>query len=469
MARTKILATIGPSSASYEIVKKMMKRGVAGFRINCAHGEPALWNEYFKIVRDVSSELDVTVSTIIDVPGPQIRSGDFNKFEVKKGDVVKLIYSFKEESEKHIPIPVKEFFTTVSHGDVVLYGDGELLLRIVNIDENIVEAMALNDAVVNPRKKLVIQGKDIEISFPSERDKSILEYATSIKASYVALSYVRTPGDVLLARDFMARTGWVPGIISKIETRGSIQHIEGIISSSDGILIARGDLGLHLPLENLPILQREIINKAMRAGKPTIIATEILESMISSPRPSRSDVVDIYNIVHQLADAILLTNETAIGKYPVETVEWAKKIIETAENSIPNAIIEESRRHIIINSLREKYVQGLILFAESIGGIIVGYTKTGRLPLLISKLRPQVSIYIGSTQKQVLERLSIYYGISLIDLSRYGHDDIEYEDGVEMVFNVLKTKGLIKPGDIVVRSYTKYQQDIHEIRVEKIY
>lgn len=469
MSRTKILATIGPSSSDYEIIKKMIKKGVSGFRINCAIGTHQQWEQYVKLARDAMSELDTPISLVLDTPGPQLRSGDFEEFPTRKGDVIRIAYSRGSEEKSLIPVPVREFFEIVSEGDTIIYGDGDVTFRVIRVGDLEVDAMVLNDSTVKPRKKVVVKGKEVVLSFPTERDRTVMEFASKVKASYIALSYVQSPEDIKLARSVMAKTGWISGIIAKIETRSALENLEKIISESDAVLIARGDLGVHLPLETLPRVQREIIETSATLGKPCIVATEVLESMVNSPRPSRSDVIDLYVIVSQFADAVLLTNETAVGKYPVEAVEWAVKIVEHAEQSIPETSFAELRRKLKSENLREKYAQGLVLLAESLNGVITGYTKTGRLAILISRMKPQIKVYMASVNLHVLERLAIFYGITPVYLRPQPPEEVDYEKGVELAFSALMSKGFIKPGDVVVKSYTRHVQDVHEIRVERAY
>ncbi|MEL9908997.1 MAG: pyruvate kinase [Desulfurococcus sp.] len=472
LGKVKIIATLGPSSCDYNIIKKMIKEGVAGFRINCAHGDENTWIEYVKLVRDASSDLGKAIPLILDTPGPQVRSGDFQEFTVKQGDNIVISSNPGDDGgeKKIIIVPAKEFYTTASTGDIVLYGDGEISFRVVNTGEDFVEVVVLNDGVVKPRKKIVIEGKEYPATFPSEVDRRVFKFASDVKATFVALSYVRSLKDVELARDVLSRHGWMPGLIAKIETRSGFINMGEIIEVVDGVIVARGDLGLHFPLEKLPLIQKEIVREAIKHGKTVIIATEILESMVNNPRPSRSDVVDLYNSVEDLVDAVLFTNETAIGKYPVEVVKWTRRIIEAAESELSRALISEYRGAIKAMNLLDKYVQGLVLLAESLGGTIVGYSKTGRMPTLVSKYRPQIKVYIGVSNRFLAEKLSIKYGLEITDMSQVIQDNLEkeYEVGVEKLVETLVKQNYLRPGDIVVETYAKPQTSIHEIRIRQI-
>ncbi|MCY0867982.1 MAG: pyruvate kinase [Desulfurococcus sp.] len=468
MGRVKIIVTLGPSSIEYDVVKRMVKEGASGVRINCAHGDEKSWMEYARIARDVAAELDTVVPLILDTPGPQARSGDFTEFTVNRGDTVVFTLNRDGQGEKNIWLPMKAFYTTVSIGDTLLYGDGELSFRVVDVEDSAVRAVALNSGVAKPRKKVVVEGKEYEASFPGEVDKRVFKFAADVKASFIALSYVKKRRDVEIARDLLAMHGWTPGLIAKIETRSGFINMRDILEVADGLIVARGDLGLHFPLEEIPLIQEQIVREVVKQGKIVIVATEVLESMVNNPRPSRSDVVDLYNSVFNLVDAVLLTNETAIGRYPVEAVKWAKRIIEKAELGLSRSIVNEYRSFIPVRDLLEKYVQGLILLSESIGGVIVDFSRTGRVPTLLSKLRPQTSVYIGVSDKLLAEKLTLRYGLNVIEMSKILPAESDYERGVARLRELLVETGRLKPGDIVIETYARPHINVHEIRISQV-
>jgi len=210
------------------------------------------------------------------------------------------------------------------------------------------------------------------------------------------------------------------------------------------------------------------VREAVVHGKLVVIATEVLESMIENPRPSRSDIVDLYNSVRDLVDAVLFTSETAIGKYPVEVVKWAKRIIETAESKLPRALVAELRRNIEPSDLFDKYIQGLVLLAESLDGVIVGYSRTGRMPARLSKYRPQTRIYIGVGDRQLAERLVLRYGVEVRDMTSELQEGGDYEKGVSRLKELLVKENRLRPGNIVVETYAKPQMNIHEIRISQL-
>ncbi|MEM4619832.1 MAG: pyruvate kinase, partial [Desulfurococcaceae archaeon] len=227
------------------------------------------------------------------------------------------------------------------------------------------------------------------------------------------------------------------------------------------------DLGLHFDLEKIPLIQREIAKKSIEYSKPCILATQLLESMIHYPRPSRSEVVDIMNAVNDMVDALLLTSETAIGKYPVEAVKWLKKIIEVSENNISYDSINSFRNRIKYVDLRDKHALGLLLLSERIGAKIVIFTKTGFLPSHISRIRPQVDVYVGSNNKIVAEKLTIYYGLKPFYLSNL-EGEIDYDTGVAKLYEYLKKRNELKYGEVVVEAYSRKEAGIYEIRIKQV-
>lgn len=466
----KILATMGPSSCDTDIVKDMIRSGVSGFRINMSFGNPKLWDSHVGILRDAASELDAVIPVIGDIPGPQTRSGNFEPIKVKKGDILTFTTALNATIDKgEVPVSRREFLSILELGDTVLYGDGDVEFRVLDVGEDYAKCIAVSPGMLEPGKKVVVPGKEIPLPFLDGNQIPLVRYVCEKGFTYIALSYVRNSQDVLFVRGLLDQYGCSDiGVISKIETPSGLRNSKEISKVSDAILVARGDLGVHFPIETVPILQDQIIRLATSLGKPVIIATDILESMIEGNRPSRSDVVGIYNIVYSLADAILLTNETAIGKHPVEVTKWARVIADTAFDNTPAVLADQLRRAMKPQSLLEKYVHGLISLAESLGGPVLVYTKTGRTIPLISKLRPRVPVLVGSWNRRLLEKYTIYYNIHPIDVSVHVSESDDYEKGVQELFSKARNKGYLKPGEVVIKSYAKPGLNVHEIRVEVV-
>ncbi len=465
--RVKILATVGPSSSSFDTIRKLVIEGVSGFRINFSHGDPDQWTEWIKIIREVSSELEKPVSIIGDLPGPQVRIGELPVQELHARQQIKLVYSNKSEAAGVIPIPIAKFFETLDLGDTILIDDGKIILRIVEVGEHEAIALVLNDAVLYPRKTVVIFGKEVDLPAITERDVELIKYSVKHNLSYLAISFVRSSKDIVIVKDLLNHLGARINVISKIETRSAVRNLRDIISESDAVLIARGDLGMHYSLEELPSLQRRISREAIQSGKPSIVATQLLETMVNYPRPSRSEVVDVMNAVYDLIDALLLTDETAIGKYPVETVRWLKRIIGSVDSRIIHSRITETREKIRPVSLKDKYSLGLTLLAEKIDAKILLYTKTATTPPLISRYRPQIPVYVGTTDRWTAEKFTIYYGITPYYIETQGQQ-LDYEQGVRTLYNILKNKGEITYGEIVAEAYGRREAEIHEIKIRQV-
>mgnify|MGYP001772611139 CR=1 FL=1 len=464
----KILATIGPSSSSADVVRDLIKNGASGFRINMSFGDPSTWDSYVKCIRDVAQELDVVVSVMGDIPGPQIRSGDFEPLELQKGQVVTLV-SKAPTTSTEIPISRRELFDILDPGDSILYGDGEVELRVIEVGSDYAKCIVKAPGVLKPKKKIVVPGKEPPLPFLDDKGLELVKYACERKLTYIALSYVRSEQDVLFVKDLLNQYGCNEiGIVSKIETSSGIRNVNKIAAFSDAVLIARGDLGVHFPIEIIPVLQERVVKLSVKMGKPVIVATDILDSMIEGSRPSRSDVIGVYNVVYNLADAILLTNETAIGKHPAEAVKWAKVIVDTAFENMPTVLVEQLRKAIKPQTLLEKYAHGLVSLAESLEGAILAYTKTGRIVPLISRLRPRVPVYVGSWNKMLLEKYTLFYNVHPIDVTKQVLERDDYEKGVQELYLKARSKNYLKPGETVVKSYAKPGLNVHEIRVEVI-
>ncbi|MEM4881225.1 MAG: pyruvate kinase [Desulfurococcaceae archaeon] len=466
----KVLATIGPSSANMDAIKGMIRYGASGFRINMSFGDADTWNTYIDYVRGAASEFDAVISLMGDVPGPQIRSGDFKPFNVQKGEIVTFRGASRPgASTAEVPVSRRELFEVLEPGDTILYGDGDVELRVIEAGGDYANCIVTAPGTFIPGKKVVVLGKEVPLPFLDEKQLALVKYICEKKFTYIALSYVRNEQDVLLVKDLLNQYGCSDvGIISKIETPSGVKNAERVSKVSDAVLIARGDLGVHFPIETVPILQEQITKLATELGKPVIIATDILESMIESGRPSRSDVVGIYNVVYSLADAVLLTNETAVGKHPVEAVKWARIVADTAFENMPGVLTDQLRKHIKPQSLLEKYVHGLVSFAESLEGSIIAYTKTGRTVPLISRLRPRVPVYVGSWNRRLLEKYTVYYNVHPIDVSMQLTETDDYEKGVQELYLKARSKGYLRPGEVIVKSYVKPGLNVHEIRVEII-
>ncbi len=463
MIKTKILVTIGPSSSSQEVIESFMKERVSGVRINFSHGDPSTWDSYVKSLLEASEKYEHYPALIGDLPGAQVRVNVVEAFQVRKGDVVPLLVRKEGVGEgKAILIESAKFFEKLDVGDVVLVDDGRLKFIAKDVSSEGAQLISLSDGVVGPRKTIVIEGKEHEQPFLTEKSIEILKYAVSRDFTYLMLSYVRSWRDVKLVKDVLRSIGGSNvGLIAKVETRSAYENLAEVISESDAVLIARGDLGMHFGLEEIPSIQSSITLKVREAGKPVIVATQLMESMVSNPQPTRSEVVDVVNCVKEGVDAVLLTGETAVGKYPVEAVKWLKKIISTAERSL--SLLSEYRKTAQAD-VRDRYTLGLVLLAESLGAKLLVYTMSGTMPSRISKYRPQVEVYAGASNKAIVKKLSIYYGINALSID--GSET--YEEGLNNLYRKLLETGVLSYGDIVILTYGSKDRLNNYLRIFEI-
>ncbi|WFO75621.1 pyruvate kinase [Desulfurococcaceae archaeon MEX13E-LK6-19] len=463
--KTKILVTIGPSSADEDTIRSFMREGVAGFRINFSHGEPSVWDEYIKMIRSVEEEYGVNVALIGDLRGPQIRVGDFRQFKIRKGEQIRLVYGEKTEEEKTIPVNNRRVFEILDTGDLVLLDDGKLRFHVYDVKGEEAILLALNDGIISPRKTLIISGKDLGLPVLTQYDVECVEYAISRDMTYLALSYVRTAKDVNTLKELLEKRGRRDiGVIAKIETREALRNLSSILKEADACIVARGDLGMHYSLEEIPMLQKRIAREAIRYGKPVIVATQLLESMVSNPQPSRSEIVDIMNAVRDHVDALLLTTETAAGNYPVEAVRWLKRVVRKAEKLVEEENIYPLVRQEEAGSIRDKFAKGLVLMAESLRSKIVVYTKTGFMPSRLSRLRPRVKVLAGTNNSSLARKLSIYYGVEPFVVGRPGQD-YDYEQGLKLLYEKLVGEGKLDYGDIVLQTYGRREEVLYVVKI----
>ncbi|RLE81827.1 MAG: pyruvate kinase [Thermoprotei archaeon] len=458
MGRTKYIATVGPATSSIDVLYRVAQY-VDGFRINFSHGDEKSWKNYVELIRKLEEKLGKRFAIIGDLQGPSVRIGHMETRHVGEGDII--IFRFREESQgDEIPVPRAEFFSIVRSGDVVLTNDGRLQVRIVDVGENYARGKVLTSGDLQKGKALVIKGKEYGLPSIGEKDYRALEFAAKVGLDYVAISYVKSPEDVKKARNILSFLGEPDiKIISKIETRSAIERLEEIILESDCVLIARGDLGLHFSLEEVPSIQKLIINSCYIYGKPVIVATQLLESMVDSPVPTRAEVADVYSAALEGVDALLLTDETAIGKHPVEAVKWLKRIAEKSEEE-SQAL---SRERIKITDIRDRFALGVVELSENLGAKILIYTKTGITAFRMARFKPRTQIFAASSKLRIVRQLSIIYGIRPLLIETQ-----TYEEGLNKALETLKITKSVSKGDIVVLTYGLREAPMHYVKIISI-
>lgn len=445
---TKIIASLGPASCDLNTVINLCKEGVSGFRINFAHGNEELWKSMVENVLRAESICSKPLAIIGDLRGPSIRLGELNgQIAVKKGETIKLVLSERSEG-RELPLPVKEVYEQLEVGDLIIMSDGKFRFRVSEIGE-FVELTALTDALISSRNTIAVANKEFDLPLLREKDLADIEFAVKNKFSYIGLSYVRGPSDLEMLRKVIKKSGGErTKIIAKIETKSAVKNLDEIVELCDAVLVARGDLGMNFGLEEIPYLQRKIIKRSIEIGKPVILATQLLESMIENPIPTRAEVVDISTATSEGVDALMLTGETAIGKHPVEAVKWLRKIIETTERKLT---INKFRD---VKGLNERFVKGVVELAEDINSKLVVFSKFGNTPRRMALLRPAVEFYVGTPDIEVARTLSILWGIKAYEISA-----LDYDEGLEKTYEFLKKKGELRFGDLVIMAYGLKEQE----------
>ncbi|ABM80832.1 pyruvate kinase [Hyperthermus butylicus] len=459
--RVKIIASIGPSSGSPEVILRLAELGVSGFRINFAHGEPSLWREWAEYVREAERKTGRPLALIGDLVGPSIRLGRVkNPIKLNAGD--RAEFRCVEESEggdtKIIPLPVRRVYEVLDEGDLIVMDDGRVRLRVLEVSGYSAIVEALTPATITSRKAIAIRGKDPGLPTLSQRDVEHVKFALDNGFDYIALSHVRTRDDVDALRLIVLREGGDAGIAVKIENKSAVENLQDIIRAADLVVVARGDLGMTYGLEEVPVLQERIVAAARSVGKPVIVATQLLESMIENPVPTRAEVTDVYVAVRQGVDGLMLTGETAIGRYPIEAIRWLRKIITRAEQVL----------HIERYTPKDKrwaYAASIVETAEKLSAaLILVYSITGSLPPWIAASRPMVPVVIGTGSPQRARRLAVLWGLDVRIVEAGG-----YEEGLAKLEDVLSEEGLLSEGDVIVEAYreTEHKQVIVVKRVFK--
>lgn len=451
VAATKIVSTLGPASNSEDMIRKLYRAGVTMFRLNSSHGDMETHKQTLDFIRKIEKEEHTVIPVLLDLQGPKIRVGKFDEpIEIKAGEVLKFRHQDKYEGDV-IPVDYQGIADDVKPGDKILIDDGKIQLIVEKSENNIVYAKVLTSGVIKPRKGLNLPGGTASLNILTERDKQFVEFAMHNDIDYLGLSFVRCKEDLQLLRGILDRNNSHLRIISKIEKPQALENIDDIIEYSDGIMVARGDLGIETPIEQLPIVQKTIIRKTNAVRKPVIVATQMLESMIENPMPTRAEASDVANAIIDGADAVMLSGETAAGKYPVEAVSIMKKIAEDINNSqfmrkneFPATIRTEENA--IPMSIAVSVADTLKNLPKAKG--VIALTATGYTTALISECRPSVPIYSFCEDAKVGRFMQLFNSVSSIKVD---DKNIEIDKSSLIELNEFLKKELeMEVGDCVI-------------------
>lgn len=433
---TKIVSTLGPATFNEKMIRKLYKAGVTMFRINSSHDTVETHTRTLEIIRKIEKEENAIIPVLLDLQGPKIRIGQLeNPISVTAGEIVKFKHNSKFENDI-IPVDYKGIANDVRTGEKILIDDGKIQLSVQKVEDNVVYAKVLTTGEIKPRKGLNIPGCTGSIDILTERDKIFVDFAIKNDIDYLGLSFVRNKEDVLTLREILNKNNSRLRIISKIEKPQALDNIDEIIETSDGIMVARGDLGIEIQTERVPIAQKTIIKKANIARKPVIVATQMLESMIDNPIPTRAETSDVANAIIDGADAVMLSGETATGKYPVEAVSIMKRIADDINHSrfiIKNCFPKEiQEKHNTTPTAIAVSISDILKSLPKIKGIIA-LTATGYTPALISKCKPSVPIYALCPDFHVCRFLQLYSSVHCVKIP---NEEIKFDKEAVNLLNI---------------------------------
>ena len=446
MKKTKVICTIGPASNSVEVMGKMVESGMNCARINLSHADEEGILKTISVVREVRKACNLPVAIMYDTKGPEFRTLKFKDGGVtlKKGDTIKMSKSCVQGNEIEFGVNHSDAIDFIKVGDKVLIDNALLELEVIEKENDFVMLEALGDGKIQNHKTINVPGVNLKLDFMSDEDKKDITFAAQHSCDYLALSFVNTKEDVSKAREIIKKAGGDALIISKIESHMGIENIDEIIDESDGIMVARGDLGVEIPMEELPTIQKSIIRKCRQKGKFAIVATEMLASMYESPRPTRAEVSDVANAILDGTDCVMLSGETTIGKYPAEAVEIMSRICEHVESTIDYSKHISYEGSIGISDTIAKLVSEAVEYADI--KLIVTTTMTGFTARKISNLRPNSIILACCPSKHIAEKVVLNFGVKPIITDIYEATDKMVENAKEMA----KKEFNLNKGDLIV-------------------
>jgi pyruvate kinase len=453
LVRTKIVCTIGPATEEVEVLKELMNSGMDVARINCSHGDHDQHARIIANVRQASKDVGEHIAILIDLSGPKIRTGlvDGGTVDLKSGAELTLTVEDVVGSASLVSVNYADLPREISIGAPILLDDGKMLLKTISKTDRSITAVVQTGGILTDRKGINLPGTRLSVPSLTEKDLEDVKFALKQDVDYLALSFVRSADDVRALREVLLREGvegrGVP-IVAKIEKKEAVADIGDIISVSDAVMVARGDLGVELPTEDVPPIQKMIVRKCNDAGVPVIIATQMLESMIQNPRPTRAEASDVANAVLDGADAVMLSGETSVGAYPVQAVETMNRVIQKSEGGWVSlgegAMLERVKKGDIFDSV----ARAACVLARQVGAkAIVPLTHSGATAQRVSKYRPDMPVYPVTGWEKILRRMSLFWGVQ-------GFLVPDFEQDSDTAFRKVKEELLrldyVQKGDYIV-------------------
>jgi pyruvate kinase len=490
MKRTKIICTIGPASENEKILSEMIKKGMNVARLNFSHGSFSSHKKIIRSVRKISEKLNIPVGIMADLQGPRIRVSNENELAVSKNEIIevreelipakinplkkiinKLRISTAASKQKTLKLDLKGVVGMVKPGSSILIEDGLIKIRVLKREKDKLLCRVQNSGTIRPRKGVNIPGISAKLGAITARDKEVLEFALAQNIDFVAMSFVRTAEEIeylkkLIKRKSKKKIG-LAQVVAKIERKEAIKNFDKILATTDAVMIARGDLGIEMPQADLPILQKEIAAKCLRVGKPVIVATQMLDSMIRNPRPTRAEVTDVSNAVIDHADALMLSGETASGKYPVEAVHTMSQIIRRTEKSpfddLEHGFLGDQK--VSVSAAIAQTAHELLKDAGA--KAIVVASMSGFTARMITRHRPEQKIFVMTNNEKTHNQLALVWGVNSFVLP----DCKDLDELIDKSVETIKKNKLLKFNDKVVivagRPHVK-KEHMSLVKVEEI-
>ncbi len=447
--RTKVIATLGPASSSKDILLQMIVEGISVFRINFSHSTKEEFLRLIRIIKELNQELGTNVSVMADLQGPKLRVGEIenNLINLAEGEIISFVTKKCIGNKDHIYMSYHEFPMNVNAGEAIFIDDGKIKLEVTETDKkNIVKARVIYGGPLSSHKGVNLPDTKISLPCLSGEDISNAVFALEHDVDWIALSFVRKASDVLELKDLIKKNNGHAGVIAKIEKPEALLEIDQIIELTDGVMVARGDLGVEVPYDEIPLIQKSIVQKCLVRAKPVIIATQMMESMITNFRPTRAEATDVANAVLDGADALMLSGETSIGKYPVDTIKSMQRIIDyTESNGKPFNKMNKP------NPGSSEYMPDSICYiaaqlaVQMMPKAIVTFTHSGYTAIRISSHRPMTKIYAFTNNEKLVRKMSLIWGVEA-HFMKY----VEIDEAIEESTRQLKDLNKVTEGDKLV-------------------
>ncbi|MBR1868155.1 MAG: pyruvate kinase [Clostridia bacterium] len=449
MKKTKIVCTLGPSSNDMETISAMYDAGMNVCRLNFSHGSHEEHASKIEIIKRLREERNIPLPILLDTKGPEFRTKTFKngKVTLKKGDSFTFTTDEVEGDEHKVSVTYNRIAEVMKKGDKILLNNGLISFEVESVVGNDVNTVVLEGGETSDHKSMFFPDKDLKVDFLSEQDKKDILFGIEHDVDFIALSFVSCKENIETVRRFLAENGGEKiDIIAKIENRTGVNNLESIVKASDGVMVARGDLGVEIPYEELPNIQKRIIDVCRILGKRCITATEMLESMIHNPRPTRAEISDVANAVYDGSSAVMLSGETAAGEYPIEAVKAMAKIVEQAEKN--RVYIQQiGDDEYVISSSSEALSHSACMLAHDLGAkAIVVCTQTGMTARMVSRFRPEVPIIGMTSDEKAFRKLALSWGVIPMKSDVYNSVDILFYFAKQAA----KKSGLVKSGETVV-------------------